>query len=143
MVIKMIVLASLLLCASCSPGNGAAETLLSPDIVLDGTEVYELASFKLRPLDASAAGDYDAEQGGATQSVTLSLSGSVWQFVRSYQEPGEPLNRAVHELQLSSGLMMSSDGNVIVRGTEEGILVLERASDTIPADYWVHYRRSN
>jgi hypothetical protein len=158
-----IALVALLLCSSCSPGDreaepnaappvatsilaedaSEAEDLPSPDIVLDGTEVFELTSFSVRPLDASAAGDYGAEQGGAALSVTLSRSGPAWQFVRTHQEPGEPQNRAVHDLQLSDGLMMSPDGNVIVRGTEEGVLVLERASDTIPADYWVHYLRRN
>ena len=159
----LIALTIVLLCVSCESGDGDADprevaqvtttesatdissaaALPSPDIVLDGTDVFELASFDLRPLDDSAAGQYGVEQGGAELSVTLSAAGTDWQLERTYQEPGEPLDQVVYDLKLSGGMLMSSDGKAMVRGTDEGILVLERKSETIPADYWVHYLRQN
>jgi hypothetical protein len=42
---------------------------------------------------------------------------------------------------LKVGSLIASDGSVVVRGTPDGVLVLERASETIPPTYWVHYLR--
>lgn len=154
----LVALTAALLSLSCNPGEPAADdhggaeasvgsgapesaSLDSPEIVLDGTDVFEFTSFTLRPLSASAAGEYGAEQGGSELTLKLSPAGRSWRIERTHQEPGEPQDRAVYIVELRDGSLLSSDGNVVVRGTKDGVLVLERTSGTIPAEYWVHYLR--
>ena len=153
-------LAAALLSLSCNPAEPAAEhheeagaavsagaraggSTAAPDIVLDGTDVFEFSTFSLKPLAAGSAGEYGAEQGGSLLTLKLTRAGGSWKVERTHQEPGEPQDRAVYTVKLSDGAMASSDGDVIVRGTKQGVLVLERKSETIPPDYWVHYLRKN
>jgi hypothetical protein len=128
--------------APISSNNFESGSLGGPEIVLVGTDVFEFASFTVRPLDLSATGQYGVEQGGAELTLNLSpVGGRSWRVERTHQEPGEPQDRVVYNVELREGMMLSSDGNVVVLGTSDGVLVLERTSGTIPANYWVHYLR--
>ena len=135
-----IALSAVLLCMACtSPEPPLIPT--EPGIVLDGTEIFEIAVFKLRPLDESSVGEYGAEQGGAVLSLQLSLASGIWTAERIHQEPGDSEDRAVYMVALQDGLLRSPDEGVLIRGTQEGVIVLERASTIISAEYWVHYLR--
>jgi hypothetical protein len=101
----------------------------------------DLGTYHLLPLDSSAAGEYAVEQGGSELALTLSMSGGRWSVERTWQEPGEPVDRVVHDLTMRNGALISADGSTVLRGAGDGVLVLERASPVISARYWVHYYR--
>lgn len=116
-------------------------SVAGPDIVLDGTDVVDFASYTLRPLDPGAAGEYGVEQGGSVLSLRLLFTDGTWRAERTIQEPGEPEDRVVYDLTLRDGLLSAAGGDVVVRGAEDGVLMLERTSTAIPASYWVYYQR--
>ena len=158
---RAVALLASLLCLTCGPSRPAGEDrndpalggistasvpqdsggAVGPAIVLDGTDVVDFASYTLRPLDAGATGEYGAEQGGSVLSLRLSTTAGAWRAERTIQEPGEPEDRAVYDLTLRDGSLRAADGNVVVRGAGDGVLMLERASSAIPASYWVYYLR--
>lgn len=154
-------ISAVLLCMSCDAkdagGRGTAPAPIAravesersqqvvdeaPAKVLEGTDVVALASLRLRPLDASAAGAYRADQGGAESRLKISVGGGSWTVERIFQEPGEPPDRATYRVSLRDGVLSSPDGSVLLRGTEAGVLVFERDSDYVSPMYWVHYLRA-
>jgi len=124
-------------------GSNALDSagLDGPELVLDGTDIFDFTSFTLRPLGPSAAGEYGDEQRGSELTLKLSPAGGSWRVKRTHQEPGEPRDQATYTVELRNGSLLSPNGNVVIRGTKDGVLVLERTSGTISADYWVHYLR--
>ena len=114
-----------------------------PDTVLVATDVLPLARYPMRAIDASWAGDYGAEMGGAEVELTLRRAGDEWRFVRVHREPGEPANRATGALDLVHGSLRSADGSISIRGADEGVLVLEQVEHgPLPADIWILYFRN-
>lgn len=114
-----------------------------PAIVLDGTDLYDLQSFALRPVTAQTQGSYYAEQGGSEISLTISRHNAGWQIIRSYREPGSKVQETRYSTSLKAGFLSSEEGEVFLYRTNEGVIVLERYADVIPADYWVHYLRAD
>lgn len=113
-----------------------------PESVLDGTNFGTLTDYPEEAIDASWAGSYGVEQGGAEVRFILQHVDDQWRFERLLGEPGEPVNRAEGVLGLSNGTLTAPDGSVTVRGTGRGVLVRERdPGDVLPPDTWVFYYR--
>ena len=103
-----------------------------PSDVLVGTDVADLSSFK--ESDAELSGEYSAELGGAT--VTVSVTPNA--LTRTFQEPGTDPDQRTFQPVCRSGSELIADG-MIARRVSEGLLYLEPSSDVggIPADLWM------
>lgn len=120
-------------------------TLLeTPTAVLDGTDLVELNDLRRAELPPHLEGTYEAEQGGAVASVSITAQpGDRWLVERTYQEPELEAQTKDYVAERDGAAFVGIDGDLAIQGTEEGLLVLElnSGSDSIPPDYWIHYLR--
>ncbi len=116
-----------------------------PDVqsVLDGTDLIDITSLRLRAPDNSIEGEYRSEQGGSQLGLTVSRTGKQWTIWRRYNEPELRERTAVYRTEIRDSVLVSVKNDFFVRVTGDGLLALELNSglDTIPPSYWIHYRR--
>lgn len=114
-----------------------------PTMVLDGTDVAELAAFTTEPVDAADAGRYSADQGGATVTLTLEKTADGWSVARDFAEPGmPPMERDVTATKRGDGSLATDDGTVVIRAISDGLLLREEdPADLIPSDLWIRLYR--
>ena len=132
------------LAARQSPGGHGPLSLSAPDAVLDGTDLVALSAAGPRPLDSHIRGIYSAEQGGAVLRLTITPEkGGTWVVERRHKEPGSKPHTVRYRVEPCGQVLVSGRNDLVVRGAERGVLVLELASgvDSIGADYWIHYVR--
>jgi len=111
--------------------------------VLDGTDLVNIETLALRSLGTDIEGEYISEQGGSELSLTVIQKGDQWTIQRIYNEPEVGEEIKIYQTRLDDSALVSAEGDFFVRGTADGLLVLELKSgvDGIPADYWIHYLR--
>jgi hypothetical protein len=118
--------------------------LNAPTEVLDGTDLVELNDLRPAELPSPLEGTYQAEQGGAMATVSITLqTDDRWIVMRTYEEPELEAEVKEYVAERDGAALVGIDGDLAIQGTEEGLLVLELSSgsESIPAAYWVHYIR--
>jgi hypothetical protein len=123
-----------------------AQNTAQPELVLDGTDLVELSTFTTGPLGEDVAGEYTSEQGGSVLTLSIARQDDThWTVERIYQEPELPEQKMSYLAEMRDGSLTSSNGDLMVKGTNEGVLVLELNSknEAIPPDYWIHYIRTS
>jgi hypothetical protein len=110
---------------------------------LDGTDLVDIKTLNLISFGTNIEGQYRSEQGGSELSLTVIQKGDQWTIQRIYSEPEVGEEVKVYQTRLDDSALVSAEGDFFVRGTTDGLLVLELKSgvDGIPADYWIHYLR--
>lgn len=103
-----------------------------PSDVLIGTDVADLTSFS--QSDVRLTGEYGAELGGAT--VTVSISDDA--LVRTFQEPGTEPDQRTFQPVCRSGSEVIAPG-MVARRVSDGLLYLEPSSGTggLPSNLWI------
>lgn len=138
-------------CGSSIGGPPAAESALpETSVVLYSTDLLDLSDLHLENIDADQLpGRYSSEQGGSVLFLTVTPQkgdrADTWVVERVYTEPAtENISRryVVHKTEFG---LASKTGDLIVRQTREGLIAFEKDSglDTIPADYWIYYRKQD
>jgi hypothetical protein len=119
--------------------------ILIPELqdVLDGTDLINMDTLDFRSLGTNIEGEYISEQGGSELSLTVIQKGDQWTIQRTYNEPEADEEVKIYQTRFENSALVSAEGDFFVRGTTDGLLVLELKSgvDGIPADYWIHYLR--
>lgn len=103
-----------------------------PGDVLVGTDIVDSASFD--DSDASLAGQYLGETGGASLGAMINTNFAERQF----NEPGSEAHNRTFQPICIDGPYLSAEG-LVVRRVTEGVLWLERDSgvEGLPADMWL------
>lgn len=116
--------------AQCEALSSEASDL--PADVLVGTDIAELTSFK--DSDADITGEYQAELGGATVSVSVASDS----LTRTFQEPDADPDRRTFHSTCISGSDLIAEG-MVARRVSEGLLYLEPSSDVggMPDSLWL------
>ena len=111
-----------------------------PEMVLVGTDVVELSSFKSAKVHKLEK-KYSAEFGGATLTLKISQNKKNKGITRIFKEPGMKEQTTEYSNCCTKERFISADNlkGIIV---SDGLLLLEEKPeiDGIPNDLWVYYK---
>lgn len=127
--------------ASAAP-DGIRDLAALPQEVLVGTGTQPLGVFLKSRRTLPREGRFFNEQGGGTATIDLRRGTKGVVLVRTFREPGEPVNRKIYSgLRETSNDRLSST-DIEILSVKDGLLILEEKSgvDGIPDSLWVLYQ---
>lgn len=108
--------------------------------VLIGTDVKNISEFKTNGVIST--GQYQAEMGGATLNVSISMQAGFFELRRIFQEPGMSQEVKTYKFKKSKSTRINT-ATISLAATGAGLLLLEKKSESfgVPADLWIYYSR--
>ncbi|ARU59244.1 hypothetical protein OLMES_5260 [Oleiphilus messinensis] len=116
-----------------------ATSIVSTSSILVGTDVVDSTSFEF--INTQSGSEFDAEIGGATASVKLSTTNGESSLIRSFFEPGLPVQTQQYNVLCVKDGRLSATG-LTGQFVVGGVLLLESSSNVegLPSDLWIYYR---